>query len=173
MGGCPMSLAVLESSVYQDEMPSYYAGNGNVSSLSFRPMHVRVQTPNSIWIRELEDRFNELTSLPQGWDGYNGQPVSFNCAQFAANLIERLFLPNVPAPQLVPGADGTLQLEWHMNNFDVEIDVLAPYLVVATRFDYDTDKDEEIEVQSDFSELAMWIESLGKPRTGMVQKIGN
>ena len=127
---------------------------------------------NSLWIQELKDRLDKLTSLPRGWDGYNGQPVSFNCAQFAANLIERLYVANVPAPQLVPGADGTLQLEWHMNGFDVEVDVLGPYAVMATRFDHETAMDEEIEIQTDFSELANWIHALGEARSGR-QQVGN
>lgn len=167
-----MNIAVLKSSVYQDEIANYHSGNGNVSSLSFRAPRVRVSNPNSWWIQELEDRFDVLTSLPRGWDGYDGQPVSFNCAQFAANLIERLCVANVPPPQLVPGSDGTLQLEWHMNGFDVEVDVLGPYSVVATRFDHESDLDEEIEIQTDFSELASWIEGLGEERIGL-QQVGN
>ncbi|WP_420413278.1 hypothetical protein [Roseibium sp.] len=167
-----MNVAVVKSSVYQDEIANYQAGDGNVSSLSFRATPVRIQNPNSLWIQGLEDRFNELTSLPLGWDGYNGQPVTFNCAQFAANLIERLCIDSVPAPQLVPGADGTLQLEWHMNGFDIEIDVLAPYLVIATRCNHESGIDEEIEIQSDFSELADWIEVLGQARIDL-QQTGN
>ena len=162
-----MTVAVSKSTVYQDEFANYHSSNGNVSSLPFRTAKARVSNPNSSWIQVLSERFNELTSLPRGWDGYNGVPVAFNCALFAANLIERLCVENVPAPQLVPGADGTLQLEWHMNGFDLEIDVLAPYSVIATRFHHETELDEEIEIQTDFSGLANWIEALGEKRTGL------
>lgn len=167
-----MNVAVLKSSVYQDEVANYHSENGNASSLSLPTVRARVSNPNSWWIHELRERFNELTSLPRGWDGYNGKPVSFSCAQFAANLIERLCVENVPAPQLVPGADGTLQLEWHLNGFDVEVDVLAPYSVIASRFDHETELDDEIEIQTDFSELVNWIEALGEERIGM-QQVGN
>jgi len=113
-------------------------------------------------LKELNDRLNELTSLPRGWDGYNGQSVSFNCAQFAADLIEHMGVANVPKPQLVPGADGTLQLEWHTNDYDVEVDVLSPYLVIATRLDHRTGVQEEIKIEPDFWLLESWIEDLGK-----------
>ena len=117
---------------------------------------------NSLWIQELKDRLDKLTSLPRGWDGYNGEPVSSGCAQFAANLIERLCVANVPAPQLVPGADGTLQLEWHTNGCDVEVDVLGPYLVTVTRLDHRTGVHEGIKYDYDFLILDEWIEALAK-----------
>lgn len=95
--------------------------------------------------------------LPAGWDGYAGQPVSFGCAQFAAQLLERLCDEEVPPPSLVPGSDGSLQLEWHRNDFDIEVDILAPYKVIASRFDCLTQLDEEFELETDFAAIASWI----------------
>ena len=112
---------------------------------------------SSPWSKELLNRFNELVSLPQGWDGYAGRPVSFDCVHFAAGLIETLCVDGVPAPQLVPGADGTLQFEWHVNDIDLEVDVLEPYNVVATLSDHRTGEEREIELQADFTELAAWV----------------
>lgn len=90
--------------------------------------------------------------------------VSFDCAHFAANLLERLYVKNLQAPHLVPGADGSLQIEWHINQYDLEIDVLGPFDVVASRFDILTEKMEEIEIESDFTELASWLRTMSKPR---------
>ena len=118
----------------------------------------------SPWIRELEDRFHEITALPIGWDGYRGLPVAFNCAIFAADLLERLCSANVIAPSLVPGSDGTLQIEWHCNNYDIELDVLGPNNVVATRYNHLTGYEEEIELQNDFSPIAAWITYLEHQR---------
>lgn len=150
------------NTVYQDNVYPFTLPGPTSSSHSQE--QVRVNQPNSAWVLELSDRFNELTSLPLGWDGYAGKPVSFECAQFAANLIERLFIKGVRAPQLVPGSDGTLQIEWHQNQFDIEIDVLAPYHIVATHHDHLTDTDQEFELQSDFTRLAEWIENLKEDR---------
>ena len=100
-----------------------------------------------------------------GWDGYLGRPVSFSCAIFAANLIERLFTPSIPAPSLVPGSDGTLQIEWHRNRYDLEVHVHAPHRVTAVIYDLDRDQSSEIEVESDFTELANWVEKLRESRS--------
>ncbi len=164
-----MKASTQSSAAFQFEIPNYGANDDSIISLPNRGVRARVNHPNSRWIRDLADRFNELTSLTVGWDGYTGQPISFSCAQFAANLIECLFVDSVPEPQLVPGSDGTLQLEWHLNQFDLEIDVLAPYRVVASRFDHLSGKEEEIEVQTDFTELTEWVIELGEDRAAFQQ----
>lgn len=152
------------SNVYQDEVANFFQIDEPISSLPVRQTRVRVSNPRSPWVKELENRFNTLTSLRKGWDGYAGLPVSFTCAQFAANIIERLFTGALPPPQLVPMPDGTIRLEWHMNKYDLEIEVLAPYEVVACRTDLMTDEAQEIEVQTDFTELSEWVSALAVNR---------
>lgn len=155
-----MSAIEQSGAVFQDEVPNFLAYEPKISSLPRLGNRVRVAQPQSRWVVELRDRFDELTALPRGWDGYAGCPVSFNCAQFAANLIERLFVSSLPAPQMVPGNDGTLQIEWHIGQYDIEIDVLAPYDVVAARYDLVSGASEEIGLQSDFSPLGAWLSEL-------------
>lgn len=158
------------SNVYQDEVANFFQVDEPISSIPVRQTRVRVSNPRSPWVKELENRFNALTSLRKGWDGYVGLPVSFTCAQFAANVIERLYTDALPPPQLVPMSDGTLRLEWHMNQYDLEIEVLAPYEVVAFRTDLITEEEQEIEVQTDFTELAEWVSDLAAVRqTALMQ----
>lgn len=127
---------------------------------AFTCHRVMVSELSSRWVAELRDRLDELTSLPVGWDGYLGRPVSFQCAHFVANMLERLCVPDVPAPSLVPGSDGSLQVEWHRNNFDVELDVIGAQDVVATRIDRRTNVEEVVEIGNDFSEIVAWISDL-------------
>lgn len=114
----------------------------------------------SSWFEALREKLNELTALPFGWDGYVGKPVSFQVANFAAAMLERLCSDDVPAPSLVPGSDGSLQVEWHRNSYDVELDILGVQNVVATRYNHKTDVEEIIEIQSDFSEIVDWVGAL-------------
>lgn len=114
----------------------------------------------SRWVQILETRFNEITSLPRGWNGYRSIPVSFSCASFAANLLERICTDGLPPPFLVPGTDGTLQIEWHRNGYDIEIDVLGPNQVVATRYTLASNEEETISLENDFTVLADWCRDL-------------
>jgi hypothetical protein len=124
--------------------------------------YVRARHFATSWMAELQDRFDKITALTTGWDGYNAKPVSFTCASFTAQLLEVLFESDVPPPQLVPGSDGTLQFEWHMNGFDLEVDVLAPYEVFAVRHDHSNCTCEEANLSSDYTLLKTWISSLSK-----------
>ncbi|MEZ5537659.1 MAG: hypothetical protein R3F02_18825 [Thiolinea sp.] len=143
----------MQLAAYQDEKPNFSSRIDSISSL-LSNRYIRVPQNTSDWVVNLGERLNSLTSLPPNWDGYSGVPVSFDCAQFAANLIEQLYVDGVPAPQLVPGSDGTLQMEWHVNQFDIEIDILAPYDVTAMRYDLMSDTEEELKLKTDFSVLA-------------------
>ncbi len=124
----------------------------------------RLEVPynKSDWVRELSSRFEEVMQLELGWDGYQGVPVSFANASFAANLLEALFNNELPPPSLVPGSDGTLQLEWHINGYDLEIDILGTSNVAVSRYSYATDTVEEIDLQDDFSVLEDWIDELAQ-----------
>jgi hypothetical protein len=161
-----MNAFVPGSSVYQQERPSFVTPNitpssrGLVARLSVSTARVRVNTPASSWSSALSRRFDELVSLPKGWDCYSGIAVTFTTAKFAADLLERLFVDGVPEPQLVPGSDGSVQIEWHVNGFDVELDVLAPYEVSAIRRNITTNVVEELELQTDFTALTSWIAGL-------------
>lgn len=126
----------------------------------FTSYRVIVPHLNSTWAKTINDRLTELTSLPVGWDGYAGQPVSFPCAYFVANMLERLCQENVPAPSLVPGSDGSIQVEWHRNMFDVELDVLDAQNIIATRVNRLNGSEEVVEIQNDFSEIVDWISAI-------------
>ena len=70
------------------------------------------------------------------------------------------------------GSDGTVQIEWHRNQYDVEIEVLAPYHVIATRYDHLTDKTDELVVDSDFTDLMGWVDGLsGSRECGVVGEV--
>ena len=156
-----MSTAISQNEAFQSKkatIPSW--SQGNVSHGAFESRRVIVPHFSSSWTKILQRRLDELTSLPVGWDGYEGQPVSFQCAYFVVQMLERLCHDGVPAPSLVPGVDGSLQVEWHRNGFDVELDVLDAQNVVATRANLITGKEETLEIQNDFAGIVEWISEL-------------
>lgn len=154
-----MSAVPGPSSVFQPESTQTPLRRGQESS-AFTSHRVLVRELHTDWAVGLQDRLDELTSLPIGWDGYGGRPVSFQCAFFVANMLETLCnacTGDVPAPSLVPGGDGSVQVEWHRNMFDVELDVLDAQNVVATRVNLRSGGEESIAIQNDFSGIVNWI----------------
>ena len=159
----------VSSPAFQDEI----AATSSLSSLSSLDSltsanslqhRVVVATPTSLRMRNLASRFNEVVSLPEGWDGYTGVPVSFATAQFAAQMVERLCVSDVPTPSVIPGTDGSVQVEWHTGGYDVELDVLGPLEVEGYRLNQATGKVDELEIESDFSQIAQWISDIALAR---------
>lgn len=111
----------------------------------------------SRWIEELLPKFEELMRLPVGWDGYSGLPVSFQCVCFALQLIASLSTAEIEAPQVVPGSDGSLQLEWHNYGYDVELNILALFEVVAFRKNVNTGAIEELDLTMDYKTVYSWM----------------
>lgn len=158
-----------QNTAFQDEIEIYPTPDNSITTIAFPQRRVRIGQPASAWMMALKERFNEIGSLPVGWDGYTGKPVSFTTANFAAQIIERLYSKDVPAPSIVPGADGSMQIEWHINGYDVELDVLGPVNVVAYRYDHLTENEDELELESDFTRIEEWISDLAVERNFQAQ----
>jgi hypothetical protein len=119
-----------------------------------------VQDRQTQWSTAVMGRFREMVNLPRGWDGYAGKPVDFEIACFASQLLQALYLDPVPTPSLVPGSDGSLQIEWHLAGFDIELDVLGVNVVRAWRRDAQTGEEVEVELSNDFAQVAGWVSEM-------------
>ena len=136
-------------------------GNSNVVGLGREPLRVLISENTGVWLQSLMPTLNELVALRSGWDGYQAKPVKFDVAHFTAEVVQRLETANVPAPSLVPGINGDLQLEWHARNWDIELHVRAPYEVHAWRSGPNVDPDgEDIELTADYSIVRNWVREI-------------
>jgi hypothetical protein len=76
---------------------------------------------------KLSSSAKQIEELKAGWDGPGSIPLSAK-ALFLATYHTRLALEamqGVTAPQLVPGGDGSIQIEWHAKHGELEFDVDA------------------------------------------------
>lgn len=77
------------------------------------------------WISHLTGNARRVGSLKAGWDGAGSIAISPK-ALFLATSNTRFALkdfPDVSAPHLVPGGDGSLQVEWHARHGELELDI--------------------------------------------------
>lgn len=67
---------------------------------------------------------SELLQLPGGWDSFGAKPVSSEAARAATTLLVQAVsaVPNLAAPAVIPTVRGGLQLEWHRQGVDLEIE---------------------------------------------------
>lgn len=103
--------------------------NNRIQSLGMPRKAVTMSEPEYNWGEAITQKLDELINLEQGWDGYNACPVSFANASFAQALLKEICNADTPPPQIVPGTDGDLQIEWHIQDIDIELHVVQPYNV--------------------------------------------
>ena len=122
---------------------------------------VRLNEPVRAWRPPVLRRLSELVCLPVGWDGYHGVPVGSENAFFALMMLEVTCPYDAPAPDIVPGSGGDLQIEWHTMTADVELHVRSPNDVLAWRsVGSGGEEPVEIALTNDFTVVACWIKEL-------------
>jgi len=93
--------------------------------VNFRRAYIEATEPK--WQKAVLRKMAELMDLPQGWDSYEAMKPNREAAMFALEVLERLMHVDTPVPSIVPSHSGGIQLEWHLNQVDLEIHVLGPY----------------------------------------------
>lgn len=106
------------------------------------------------WLLSVCNRLNELVRLPLGWDGHDGRPVELDVAVFAAQFLLQTLEPDGPAPLVVPLSYGGVQLEWHENGIDLEIEVEAANRIFVSFEDRETGEEFEKGFSTNYTEVA-------------------
>ncbi len=119
------------------------------------PVRRVVNSSVHTWRPKILERLAVLMQLPENWNGYGAQPVSAHHAEFALSMIATACPPDANAPQIVPGENGDLQVEWHSLEYDIELHVRAPLVVSAVR--HTQHGCEEIELTNDFNIVYEWL----------------
>ncbi|MDR1152482.1 MAG: hypothetical protein LBK72_08430 [Bifidobacteriaceae bacterium] len=76
------------------------------------------------------ERLVELSELASGWLDGGGAQVSLDAIEFARDLVAVLDESGLPAPRIYPTEPGGVQLEWHAETGDTEVEI-GPDLVTA------------------------------------------
>lgn len=152
--------------------------NTATSTSAFSPKVVPLPSANSklmviepdyAWRRATIQHLGNLVQLPAGWDGYQGKPVSLMNAYFALKMLDAVCGSDAIAPQIVPGLEGDLQIEWHTLRGDVELHVIGPNRVHGwLSLVAPVPKDEELELDIEFSVVAAWVREIAEQPRAIV-----
>jgi len=91
-------------------------------------------TPSGSWLDECLKRVDDLARMPMGWDSYGSPAIAQAALETIVELLHKLALLSAPKPHIAPISGGGLQLDWTVNNRELEIGVRATgrleYLIV-------------------------------------------
>jgi len=88
-------------------------------------VEIHTIAPVPQWFTDAASSVTNLLRLPFGWDSYSAKPIDPRSAKAALDFLASLIGKQVQAPQIVPTVSGGIQLEWHQNGIDLEIEISA------------------------------------------------
>lgn len=99
--------------------PIYATSAATTSQTPYKaPMFVvpmsRAQAIPASGVPWVDEQIRRVAALRRDWDGYGADPIETVRLVELAELVREHFHQGLPAGNLVPGADGSIQLEWHM-----------------------------------------------------------
>lgn len=74
------------------------------------------------WLGEIIQKAGELLQLKENWNSYGGKPIAKKAMAAALAFIESMMRTPTPKPQLVPCSNGGVQIEWHEQGIDAEVE---------------------------------------------------
>lgn len=82
--------------------------------------------PPPTWLLSTVEEMLRLLALKENWNTYGAPPLSPSALQGAAVLLCELTTASTPKPAIIPTSRGAVQIEWHTDTLDLEIEVLSP-----------------------------------------------
>lgn len=79
--------------------------------------------PEPNWLWSTLDALQRLSVLPANWDSYGGAPISDAAVVGAINTLAQVLSQHSSVPIIVPTSAGGVQLEWHRQGVDLEIEI--------------------------------------------------
>lgn len=105
------------------------------------------------WVTAVMEQVKGLLRLAEGWDGFEAGPIRRDVLFFAMALLQSIMQQRTPAPHLTPMSHEGIQLEWHINGIELEIEIEAPGVVFASYVNAPKNVDMTWTLSTDFSEL--------------------
>jgi hypothetical protein len=86
--------------------------------------HVITWMSAPAWMSPAIARLRALLSLPPNWNSYGSMPIAPSTIHRALQFMVSALPSRAPTPAIVPTPSGGVQLEWHQDGLDVEIELL-------------------------------------------------
>ena len=99
---------------------------------------------------DVPSRLEELERLEDGWLDGEGRALDKRGIRWFVEMFERSFPNDLPLPYIYPTADGNIQLEWTLGNYELSLKVdLINRLGEWQAVNVETDEEEYYELHLD------------------------
>jgi hypothetical protein len=105
-----------------------------------------------------------LCALRPDWDSYGARRIDPSYAAAAISFLINVMSSQTPLPTAVPTNRGGIQLEWHTNDIDLEIEFLSPSRTHVSFEDLRAGASTEINVAGDLQPILHFLQKLSQIR---------
>lgn len=74
------------------------------------------------WMIKTLSELEQVANLPDGWDGYGSPAVLDEVKRNASTFLRCLEIEDIPVAYVGPISGGGVQLEWHCNGRELEVE---------------------------------------------------
>ncbi len=145
--------------------PTHFLGTGVFGDLNRNPSGTLRASTLSEKMSPFLSRLTDLVRLPEKWDSYEARQIDRDVIVAALGVIHHSISLGAPAPSIVPTNNGGVQIEWHENGVDLEIDIISPHRFEVVFEDLISEETHDIVVTYDWTELDSFIKRLSKTST--------
>lgn len=105
------------------------------------------------WLEATVSALISFLDLPPDWDSYGAKPVNPDIVPAVLELMDLAMRDETPPPTVIPTNRGGVQLEWHRNGVDLEIEFRSISRVFVSFEDATTGEDWEYNVSANLTPL--------------------
>ena len=110
----------------------------------------------------LQEHLTQLSQLRENWNSHGAKPIDPSVLEHVKTFLEEVIDADVPFSQIVPRVDGTVQLEWHTKNKDLEIYLDAPGEGTFLYEDLGKSIEQEGDIRANLAELKEILHALAE-----------
>jgi hypothetical protein len=99
------------------------------------------------WLGGAEKALQGFLDLPVNWDSYGARRIDPYIVTTGIQLLNDYIPQDSPPPHVVPTSRGGVQIEWHTQGIDLEIEVVSSDRL---QIFYESPKEPEQEFESNF-----------------------
>jgi len=144
--------------------PSRYSAGIGASDVTNTSAYLPQHRDPPEWSKETEETLRGFTTLPEGWDSYRAMGIEAHVVDAAIELLHRIVQNNTLKPAVVPTNRGGIQIEWHTQGVDLEIEITLHGGIRLLCVNPEEDAEEEFELGLDLTPLADLIAKVSPSR---------
>ena len=116
----------------------------------------------AVWLMPTIKKINELPSLTAvNWSA-GAKRTDISAIRSMLMLLPKILANDTPTPNVVPTWDGGVQVEWHRNGVDLEIEVSTNREPEYYFFDHRSNEEVEGKVRGNLEQLSKYVKKLSQ-----------